>query len=262
MPLKKIACVADKTANSQKLLEYFIKKYNFIDLDKTQNVESIDAIVVIGGDGFMLHSLHRFINFDLPFYGINRGTVGFLLNSFDANNDIIEKIDSAVSTNIYPLKMEAITKNGNQKTKMAINEVSLLRHTNQTVKIKIFVDGQERMKEMIGDGIMVSTPAGSSAYNFSVGGPIFPLNSKILALTPISPFRPRRWGGALLPHKSVIKFEIIDFEKRPVNAVADFHAVADVKEVVVREDRTKKINLLFDISHSLEDRIIKEQFSH
>ena len=260
--VKIIACVADKTDFSQKLLEQFKTQYNVVDLDSAQNVESMDIIVIIGGDGFMLHSLHRFINFNIPFYGINRGTVGFLLNSFSPKDDLMDKIQKSIATDIYPLAMDVVTKTGHQKTKMAINEVSLLRQTNQTAKIRIVVDGKERMKEMVGDGVMVATAAGSSAYNFSVGGPIFPLDSKILALTPISPFRPRRWGGALLSHKSVVKFEVIDFIKRPVNAVADFHEIADAKEIIIREDDKKKITILFDPSHSLEDRIIKEQFSH
>jgi NAD+ kinase len=260
--IKKIATVADKTEESQKLLQHLVAKYDVIDLDSSQNIESIDAIVVIGGDGFMLHSLHRFINFNIPFYGINRGTVGFLLNSFVTKDSLLEKINNSIVTNIYPLAMEVVTKSGQLKTKMAINEVSLLRQTNQTAKIRIFVDDKVRMEEMVGDGIMVATPAGSSAYNFSVGGPIFPLDSKVLALTPISPFRPRRWGGALLPHKSVVRFEIIDYLKRPVSAVADFHEIDDAKEVIIKEDFKKVITLLFDPNHSLEDRIIKEQFSY
>lgn len=263
MQYKKIACVADKTESSKKLLKHLIEKYQVIDVDNNQNIETFDIIVVIGGDGFMLHSLHRFINFHIPFYGINRGTVGFLLNSFDPSiDDLLQKIQSSVKTDIFPLSMEVLTKAGHHKVKTAINEVSILRQSNQSASIRVLIDGKERMKELVGDGVMVATAAGSSAYNFSVGGTIFPLDSKILALTPISPFRPRRWRGALLPHKSVVTFEIKNCTKRPVNAVADFHEIADAKEITVREDTGKKITLLFDPSHSLEDRIIKEQFSY
>lgn len=263
MQLKKIACVADKTESSKKLLKHLIDKYHVIDVDSNQNIEDFDYIVIIGGDGFMLHSLHRFINFNIPFYGINRGTVGFLLNSYDQVTDnLLKKITQAVSTAIFPLSMEVTTKAGHHKIRTAINEVSILRQSTQSASIRILIDGKERMKELVGDGIMVATAAGSSAYNFSVGGPIFPIESKILALTPISPFRPRRWRGALMPHKSVIKFEIQNCSKRPVNAVADFHEILDAKEIIVKENASKKITLLFDPNHNLEDRIIREQFSY
>lgn len=258
----KIAIVADNKPLAQKLKKIFIKKYNFIDLDNCTTVSNFDCIIILGGDGFMLHSLHRFMNLDVCFYGINCGKVGFLLNSYNDDIDIYKRIKEASVVIIHPLHMKAVTANGQEKIKMAINDVYIIRQSHQTAKLQIKIDRKVRMEEMVGDGIMVATPAGSSAYNFSVGGPILPLESNILALTPIAPFRPKRWSGALLPSKAIIQFKTLEPEKRPVNVVADFQEIKNCLEVTVKEDRSRKITLLFDSNHSLEDRIIKEQFEN
>jgi NAD+ kinase len=258
--MHKIALVADQTSLANELKKKLLKKYNFIDLDSRQAFEHFDIVIVLGGDGFMLHSLHRFMNFDIKFYGINCGKVGFLLNSYNNEIDLYKKLEQSSTLAIYPLHMKALCADGSEKVKMAINEVYLARQSPQTAKIKIKVDHKIRMEEMSGDGIIVATAAGSSAYNFSVGGPIFPLESQILALTPIAPFRPKRWGGALLPSNSIIEFQILEADKRPVTAVADFLEVHNCIKLTVKEDRSRAIKLLFDSNHSLEDRILKEQF--
>jgi NAD+ kinase len=221
--------------------------------------EKADLIIVIGGDGSMLHALHNYMHLDIAFYGINAGSVGFMMNKFHIEN-FIENLNYAKTTKLYPLEMNTINIDGKTESALAINEVSIFRKTNQAIKFKIIIDGIERM-EMAADGALVSTPAGSSAYNLSAGGPIVPLTSKILCLTPICPFRPRRWGGALLPANAEIKFEILDSKKRPVHAVADFFESKDINSVTIRSTDKKVIKLLFDRHHTFEDRVIKEQFS-
>jgi NAD+ kinase len=257
---KKVAYLASNEVKSQKTVQYFKRKYKFFPLDKNHSKEQVDLIIVLGGDGFMLHSLHDYMSLNVPFYGMNSGTLGFLLNEYKKEN-IIERLQKAKITTIHPLKM--VTKNKDGETEhLAINEVSLMRASNQAAKIRIIADGKIRLKEMVSDGVIVSTPAGSTAYNYSVGGPIIPLSANILALTPISPFRPRRWTGALLPHDAKIILKVINKEKRPVNAVADFKEIKNISEVSICEARSKTIKLLFDPKHRLEDRIIKEQFTH
>lgn len=225
-------------------------------------VRDADVVVALGGDGFLLHTLHEALlaSEPKPVFGMNRGTVGFMMNEF-GEDDLLARIAAARSFTLHPLLMTAITISGETITSPAINEVSLLRETRQTAKIEIAIDGQVRMEELICDGVLVSTPAGSTAYNLSANGPILPLQSDLLALTPISPFRPRRWRGALLPQASVIEFRVLEANKRPVSAVADQREVRDVASVRVVTDKSVSLELLFDPGYALDDRIVLEQFS-
>lgn len=255
MKYKNIACVADDSSKAQESLKELHKKYNF-----NNNTGDADVIVALGGDGFMLRIMHEYMDSNIPVYGMNCGSVGFLMNEYRLNN-LLENIEEAKPAILHPLHMTAISKDGSEHHGLAINEVSMLRESKQAAHLKISIDGKERMEKLVCDGALVATPAGSTAYNFSVHGPIIPLRSQTLALTPISPFRPRRWRGALLDHKAVVKIDVLDYEKRPVSAVADFTEVRDVASVEIKEERSKAINMLFDHGHSLEDRIISEQFS-
>jgi NAD+ kinase len=218
-----------------------------------------DVIVALGGDGFMLETLHRFMDRAVPIFGMNRGSVGFLMNSF-AEAGLMERLQRAEDFHLNPLRMTATDADGNPHGALAINEVSLLRETRFAAKLRIEIDGVVRMPEMICDGVLLSTPAGSTAYNLSVNGPILPLNAHVLALTPISVFRPRQWRGAILPHRVTVTIDVLYPELRPVSAVADYTEVRDVVRVVVREDRDVALHLLFDPEHNLEERIVKEQF--
>lgn len=220
--------------------------------------ESAEIIVALGGDGFMLQSLHRFIDSGLPIYGMNFGSVGFLMNEY-RENDLNARLEAAEPTRIHPLRMTAYSKAG-EESAIAFNEVSLFRQTRQTAKLRIVLDGKVRLEELVCDGILVSTPAGSTAYNLSAHGPILPINAPLLAMTPLSPFRPRRWRGALLPREANICFEILNHERRPVSAVADDLEVRDVERVDVAEDRQIAVTMLFDAGHSLDERILAEQF--
>ncbi len=224
------------------------------------NAPPADAqvIVALGGDGFMLQSLHRYIDSGLPIYGMNFGSVGFLMNEY-RENELGERLEAAEPTRIHPLRMTAYSK-GSEESAIAFNEVSLLRQTRQTAKLRIVLDGKVRLKELVCDGILVSTPAGSTAYNLSAHGPILPINAPLLAMTPLSPFRPRRWRGALLPHEAQIRFDILNHERRPVSAVADDLEVRNVERVDVAEDRQMAVTMLFDAGHSLDERILAEQF--
>ncbi|BAT60198.1 putative inorganic polyphosphate/ATP-NAD kinase [Variibacter gotjawalensis] len=218
-----------------------------------------DVIVTLGGDGLMLHTLHRLHGLGKPIYGMHRGTVGFLMNPY-GDDDLRERISSATRTRIRPLLMRAETDNGKTHEHRAFNEVSLFRQRHQVARMKISIDGKERMAELAADGLLVATPAGSTAYNLSAQGPIIPINSPLLALTPISPFRPRRWRGALLPNTATVMIEVLESEKRPVAAVADHDEVRHVKNVTVSLDPTVEVTLLFDPGHSLDERILGEQF--
>jgi NAD+ kinase len=217
------------------------------------------VIVALGGDGFMLETLHANLGTHPAVYGMNQGTVGFLMNEY-AEEGLIERINAAEQATIHPLAMSAVDTAGCEHQALAINEVSLLRQTRQTAKLRISIDGQVRMSELVCDGALVATPAGSTAYNLSAHGPIIPIKAEILALTPISAFRPRRWRGALLPHDAEVKFEVLEAEKRPVSAVADNFEVRDVREVRVAEDRATSLFMLFDAGRSLEERMLAEQF--
>jgi NAD+ kinase len=222
--------------------------------------EEADVLVALGGDGFMLETLRRDLARRRPIYGMNRGSVGFLMNDY-AEEGLLERIAAAEKAEIHPLVMRARDAAGQQHEAIAINEVSLLRQTYQSAKLRILVDGRARMSELICDGILVATPAGSTAYNLSAHGPIIPLSGQVLALTPISAFRPRRWRGALLSHKDRVTFEILEADKRPVSAVADNVEVRDVIQVDVVEDRSLSFTLLFDAGRSLEERVLAEQFT-
>jgi NAD+ kinase len=222
--------------------------------------ETAAAIVALGGDGCMLETQHRLLGRNIPVYGMNCGSVGFLMN--DYREDLLpERLADAQAAMLHPLRMRAVSADGSVREALAINEVSLLRETRQAAKIRILIDGKERLRELICDGVLVSTPAGSTAYNLSAHGPIVPLGANLLPLTPISAFRPRRWRGALLPADAAVVFEILEGDKRPVAAVADYTEVREVRRVEVREDRGVSLTLLFDPDHGLSERIIAEQFT-
>jgi len=259
MKSKSIGIIADNNKRAQEAMSAIESQYDVVVLDDAKGAEYVDIIIALGGDGFMLHILHDYIDFNIPIYGMNCGTVGFLMNNFSTEN-LLERLENAKMTKIHPLLATAKNTKGQTKEELAFNEVSLLRKTGQAAKISIHVDDHCQLEEMISDGILVSTPAGSSAYNFSVGGPIIPIKSNILAITPISPFRPRRWRGALLPNNVVIKLDILEHKKRPVNAVADFRDIKDIVSIEIKEDKDQYISLLFDPGHSLEERILHEQF--
>ena len=222
--------------------------------------EDAQIIVALGGDGFMLETLHGALADGKPIYGMNRGSVGFLMNEY-SEDDLVERIAAAERAVIHPLSMVAVDSKRRHHKALAINEVSLLRQTRQTAKLRISIDGKVRMAELVCDGALVCTPAGSTAYNLSAHGPIIPINAQALALTPISAFRPRRWRGALLPHTARVTFEVLEADKRPVSAVADNVEVRDVVEVHVSEDRGVSLSMLFDAGRSLEERVLTEQFS-
>jgi NAD+ kinase len=218
------------------------------------------VIVALGGDGCMLETQHRFLGRNLPVYGMNCGSVGFLMNEF-REDALPRRLAVAQAALLHPLRMRTTDAAGTVAEALAINEVSLLRETRQAAKLRILVDGKERLAELICDGIIVATPAGSTAYNLSAHGPIVPLGANLLPMTPISAFRPRRWRGALLPADAEVVFEVLEPEKRPVAAVADYTEVRDVRRVEVREDRAVSLTMLFDPDHGLSERIIAEQFT-
>jgi len=221
--------------------------------------DKADVIVALGGDGFMLQTLHAFLGKGKPIYGMNRGSVGFLMNDYRTEN-LAERLAAAERAVVHPLRMQAHTARGITEA-LAFNEVSLLRETRQAAKIRVMVDGRPRIRELICDGVLVATPAGSTAYNLSAHGPIIPLGARVLALTPISAFRPRRWRGALLPHTSEVVVEVLEADKRPVSAVADNFEVRDVMRVSVSEDRSQRLTMMFDAGRSLEERMLAEQFA-
>ena len=225
-------------------------------------IEAADAVVVLGGDGFMLQTLHAMLYSGrvIPAYGMNLGTVGFLMNPYDKQADICARVNGARRWSIAPLSVEAITQDGESHAMCAINEISLLRETRQTAKIEVTVGDRVRIRELVCDGVLVATPAGSTAYNLSAQGPILPLDSKMLALTPISPFRPRRWRGAILPDRMKIVLKVLDPAKRPVSAVADQKELRDIAEVRLQIAKEIELTLLFDPGQSLEERIVAEQF--
>ncbi|MEZ5932952.1 MAG: NAD kinase [Alphaproteobacteria bacterium] len=221
--------------------------------------DEADLLVALGGDGFMLETLHATMDRPVPIYGMNLGTVGFLLNEFRADG-LLERLDEAAAVDLHPLRMHATRTDGSIEKGIAINEVSIFRETRQAAQIRISIDGVVRMSELVCDGVMVATPAGSTAYNLSAHGPILPTGSNLLALTPINAFRPRRWRGALLPSSSHFRFDVLNPKKRPVSAVADYTEIRDVLQVDVWEDHTQTLTLLFDPEHDLEERILNEQF--
>jgi NAD+ kinase len=258
---KNIAIIAAKNnIEAIKKKDVLVKKYDFKDITTDhKKIADSDLVIAVGGDGLMLHMLHEYEKTPLPIYGINCGTVGFLMNTFCEEN-FLEVLAKAQESRIHPLRMKSLDQSGEFHNHLAINEVALLRQSSQAAKIIIEIDGQERINYLAADGVLVSTAAGSTAYNLSAGGPIIPMTSKILALTPISPFRPKKWHGALLPSNCKVKFKVIDSESRPVSATADSNEVRNVKEVEVFEEKSVTFKILFDPNHSLEERIIREQF--
>ena len=252
---ERVAFVASPTPEAEKAALALAKRYGNVALD------TADVVVALGGDGLMLQTLHRFMTNPKPIYGMHRGTVGFLMNDF-SEDGIMERLAAAQTTIIHPLVMHAIDSGGQTHTHRAINEVSLFRQAYQAAKLRILIDGKERLAELAADGILVATPAGSTAYNLSVQGPIIPVGSPLLALTPISPFRPRRWRGALLPDSAQVTVEVIEADKRPVAAVADHDEVRSVRRVDIRLDRGISMHMLFDPGHSLDERILREQFGY
>ena len=251
--LRRIAFVASPTAVAQGARTQLLARY------ESAPEEEADVIVCLGGDGFMLETLHRNLGRNRPVYGMNCGSVGFLMNEF-SEEDLPGRLARAQAAELHPLRMHAVTATGRVEEALALNEVSLLRQLRQTAKIRITVDGRVRLPELICDGVLISTPAGSTAYNLSAHGPIVPLSANLLPLTPISAFRPRRWRGALLPSTADVLFEVLEAEKRPVAAVADSTEVRDVVTVAVSEDREVSVCVLFDPDQGLSERIIAEQF--
>jgi NAD+ kinase len=250
---RRIHFVASHVGEAQATMAKLQARYGQADL------ESADVIVALGGDGFMLRTLHRFLPAGLPVYGMKIGFVGFLMNRF-REDCLLERLDEADVVELNPLCMIAVTEAGNEATALAINEVSLLRQLNQAAHIRILINGKAKVDELVCDGVLVATAAGSTAYNLSAHGPILPLGTEALALTPISPFRPRRWRGAVLPSSARIRFEILDHYKRPVSATADAEEIRNVVSVDVFEEKNVVLKLMFDPDHSLEQRILDEQF--
>ena len=254
----KLALLASPTERAEEAAEALRGCADWVALDEA------DAAVILGGDGFMLGAMHQMLGQDrvVPVYGLNLGTVGFLMNRYTKGCRVLERVARARRIAVRPLKMDAVTQGGQTCSFYAINEVSLLRETRQTAKIEITVNERVRIAELAGDGVLLATPVGSSAYNFSANGPILPLDSRMLALTPISPFRPRRWRGAILPDRSRVSFRVLEPAKRPVAAVADQTELRDVAEVHLQVDATRELTLLFDPGHALDDRIVAEQFAY
>jgi len=251
--LSRIAFLASQSEDARAQLAALTAQYG------QHAPEEADILCPLGGDGFMLQTLHRYSECGLPVYGMKAGTVGFLMNHYRAE-DLLERLAQAEPAVLRPLDMCAQTESGLRVSSLAYNEVSLLRQTRQAARFSIALNGQVRLDEMVGDGVLVATPAGSTAYNYSAHGPILPLGSQVIALTPIAPFRPRRWRGALLKAETEICFRVLDPYKRPVSVTADSHEVRDVIEVTIRESREHTVTLLFDPEHNLEERILSEQF--
>lgn len=250
---RRIAFRASSSPQAQAALEGLIARYG-----QTPEADA-EVIVALGGDGFMLETLHSVEGSGLPVYGMNRGTVGFLMNSFTSKG-LSARLEKAEEEVINPLVMETLTVDGERQRRLAINEVSLLRQGAQAAKLRILVDGRERMAELICDGALLCTPAGSTAYNYSAHGPILPIGSDVLALTAVAAFRPRRWRGALLPSTAVVRFEVLEARKRPVMADADGRSVRDVVAVDIRSEPAVRHRILFDPGHGLEERLLSEQF--
>ena len=251
----RVSFVSSGTPEAEAAAEALRARYGETGFDEAE------IVVALGGDGLMLQTLHRVMGRQVPVYGMNFGSVGFLMNEFDADG-LTERLAAAKPTDIYPLTMDVLDADGARHQALALNEVSLFRATYQAVKVEIIVDGKPRLSELVCDGVLLSTPAGSTAYNLSAHGPILPIDAPLLALTPISPFRPRRWRGAILNNRAVVTFRMRETEKRPTNAVADNVEFRNVVEVKVSENRGRKVTLLFDPGTGLEERVLSEQFRY
>jgi len=251
----KVAFVSSTTPEAQEAVEVLARAYPHVQPDEA------DVIVALGGDGLMLQTLHRFMGTSKPIYGMNKGSVGFLMNDY-REDGLLDRLDAAQRSVVHPLLMVAQDVEGRSHTARAVNDVYMLRQTHQTAKLCVTVDGKVRLSELIADGLLIATPAGSTAYNLSVNGPILPLNAPLLALTPISAFRPRRWRGALLPDHARIRIDVIEPDRRPVSAVADHTEFRAVARVEVSMDRSVDLVMLHDPGHSLDERILREQFGY
>jgi NAD+ kinase len=255
MKYRRIAFLASDTPQARSALSRLKKRYGNAD------PAAADVVVALGGDGHMLQILHRFVSSGIPIYGMNRGSIGFLMNDY-VEADLPARLNAAEPAVIHPLRMTATDVAGSTTKSIAFNEVSLLRQRSQAAKLRLTVDGKVRLEELICDGVLLSTPAGSTAYNLSAHGPILPVNSPLLVLTPISAFRPRRWRGAILPHSAQVTITVLEHEKRPVAAVADHGEVRDVVSVEIAEDKKRSVRILFDANHSLAERVLDEQFRY
>lgn len=253
--IRRIACVASDSPKAREGLKLLADRYDLAP------VKEADALVALGGDGFMLQTVHQHLDAGIPIYGMNRGTIGFLLNRF-VPDGLMERLNRAHQVVLNPLVMTAETIGGRTSSALAFNEVALHRYSQQSANIRVRINGRERLDRLVCDGVMVATPAGSTAYNLSAHGPIIPLGSNVMALTPICPFRPRRWNGALLPNTADVEFDILWPGLRPVSATADFLEVRDVAHILVHEDHAHPARILFAPDHSLEERIFNEQFVH
>ncbi len=249
-----VAFVAARTNEAQNALAALEARY------PSKPPADADVIVALGGDGFMLQTIHRFITHRKPIFGMNRGSVGFMMNPYE-EEDLLERVRNAEVACLHPLRMIAHLDSSAKVELQAMNEVSMLRQTRQAAKLRVTVDGMVRLEEMICDGVLVATPSGSTAYNLSVHGPILPLDAEVLALTPISVFRPRRWRGAILPHTARVRIDVLEADKRPVSAVADSTEVRDVVAVEVSENRDTEVRVLFEAGQSLSERNLAEQFN-
>ncbi len=254
-PPKKLAFIASPTEAGEAALNQLTARYGQADMAEAE------VIIALGGDGLMLQSLHTNMQNDTPIFGMQCGSVGFLMNRYDEEN-LPQRIGDARLSVVHPLKMTARDADAKIHEALAINEVSLLRQTAQAAKLEISVDGRVRMDELICDGVLVATPAGSTAYNLSAHGPILPLDASLLALTPISAFRPRRWRGALLPERAEVAIDAKEVDKRPISAVADHTEFRNITHVTIKQDKSRKLTMLFDSDHSLDERILTEQFNH
>lgn len=254
-PPNRLAFVASERPDAQAARAALAARYG-----DTPEAEA-EVIVALGGDGFMLETLHRNLDRRTPVFGLNLGSVGFLMNDHDEASDLPERIATAHRATIHPLQMDAWVESGQVHSGLAINEVSLLRQTRQSAKLRVSIDDRVRLEELSCDGCMVATPAGSTAYNLSAHGPIIPLDARILALTPISAFRPRRWRGALVSHRARVRFDVLEADKRPVSATADGFEVRRVMRVEIRERRDVRLTMLFDAGRSFEERVLSEQFT-
>ncbi len=254
VPPTRLAFVASGSPSAQTARRELVEQYGNTPIDESQ------VIVALGGDGFMLETMHRYLALNIPLFGMHRGTIGFLMNRYDAEN-LPERLTDVQHQELRPLKMVATCEGGARLEAVAFNEVSMLRQERQAAKLRLIINGRERMDMLICDGIILATAAGSTAYNLSAHGPIIPIGSPMLALTPISPFRPRRWRGALLPSSAHIRVEVIERWKRPVSAVADHNEARNVIDVEISEDPDHSVTMLFDADHNLEERILVEQFS-
>ena len=251
----RIAVIAAPTPEARAAMEELQRRYETVPLDEAE------VVVALGGDGLMLHTMHELLGSDKRIFGMNRGSLGFLMNEYRPDG-LLERIRNAVETEIHPLRMHVLDARGKEHEALAFNEVSLFRERHQAAKLRIYVDGKVRMEELVCDGLIIATPAGSTAYNLSAHGPILPIDSPLLALTPISPFRPRRWRGAILPDTAKVGVEVLEAKKRPVAAVADNREYRDVLQVDVWQDRSLAARLLFDPERSLTEKVIAEQFRY